>query len=105
MRQPDASRLQAINQRQHAVEGIHQRCGVEQLRADVAGDAGDTNAGHARGFQIQALGFDQRDAELVVLEARRDIGMSLGIDIRVHPQRDVRLHAGLLGHRRQATQL
>jgi hypothetical protein len=40
---------------------------------------------------------DQVDAELRLLLARADVGVGLGIHVRVHPQRDRRLAADLAG--------
>ncbi len=53
---------------------------------------------HTGGTGIHLWGFGNVDAELVLFQARGNVGMGTGINIRVHPQRNRCLHAELARH-------
>ena len=63
---------------------------ADELRADVAIDAGDFEAGQARGLQIGRYGVAVRDAELVALQAGRDVGVRLRVDVGIDAQAHAR---------------
>ena len=51
----------------------------------MAVDADGLEVGIGCGLLIEGLGALDRDAELVLLEARRDVRMGLRVNVRVHP--------------------
>ena len=59
----------------------------------------------ARGAQVRGLGVAQRNAELVLGEPGRDVGMRARVDVRIHAQRDPRAHAERAGRRVEQLEL
>ncbi len=61
-----------------------------QLRADMHVDADHLDAGQARRPGVDLASAADRHAELVLRLAGGDLGVSAGVDVRVHPHRDRR---------------
>ena len=83
--QGDALFLQAVNDLEDLVGCVREGLQVKELRADVAVDADGLEVGIGCGLLIEGLGALYWDAELVLLEARRDVRMGLRVNVRVHP--------------------
>ncbi len=86
----DARGLDGGDQVQHAVHRVQVRRGFGDLRADVAVDAGDLQAGQRCRMPVNPYSVFMRHAELVALQARRDVGMGLGVDIGIDTDADRR---------------
>ena len=87
---PDDNALggKLVGQVEDAVECREEGLDFGDLRADMAVDAFNAQGGQLPGLPIGRQRAVVGDAELVVAQAGRDIGMSAGIDIGVDPQRD-----------------
>ena len=68
---------------------------LRQLGSDVAADPLDLQPGHFFRLPVFRQRFLNIDAELVFLEARRNVGMGLRIDIRIDPECNAGLQAQL----------
>ena len=68
-------------------------------------DAGDLEARQLRGVRIDLARAADRNAELVLGLAGRDLGVGLGIDVGIDAHRDVRGAALRRGDRRQQLEL
>nr|ART36558.1 C435 [uncultured bacterium] len=101
----DAFGQQRLAQRRDTPGGLAQRGEVGQLRADVAGNPMHAQAGQAGGASVQRWRVLGRNAELVFLQASRDVGVGAGVDVRIHAQRDRCLHAQIERHLIQPFQL
>jgi hypothetical protein len=86
-------------------EGGFQRPQIGDLAADMHVDAGDLDARQLCRAGIDRAGAGQRDAELVLGLAGRDLGVRPGIDVGIDPNRDPRRPAGLAGEPRQQFEL
>ena len=82
-----AQRAHEIGQQR---EGIVERLHLDDLAADVHVDAGNAQALQLGGARIDLAGAADRDAELVLRLAGRDLGVGLGIDVGIDAHRDVR---------------
>ncbi len=71
----------------------------------MAVDADHVEVRQLRGAHVDGLGVGYGDAELVFLEARGDVRVGAGVDVRVHAQRHRRDLAHLGGHHLQALEL
>jgi len=94
----DAFTVQLIEQDQNAFQGLDEGSGIEQLRADMAVDAGDLNVRQGSGAAVERQRIVVGDAELGFLEAGRDIGVRLRVDVRIDAQADRRFLAALARH-------
>ena len=74
-------------------ESVGEGLQLGDLAADMHVDAGHLNAGQGRGIGIDSAGALIGDAELVFLLAGRNLGVGLGVDIRVDAEGDMRLLA------------
>ena len=77
-RRPRSSRDEVGQQREGVVEGLQ----VRDLAADMHVDAGHRDARQRRGARIDGPGLRDRDAELVLRLAGRDLVVRLGVDVR-----------------------
>ena len=95
---------QLCDQLAHPHDGIAVGGERRELRADMHGHAHDVEvrqpAGQREGLARQV----DVDAELVLLAARRDLGVRLGVDVGIHADGDVGLEAELARHRVQRLQ-
>src|SRR5690606_26375938 len=86
----DAVLRELLDELDEARDRVGERRRLRELRADVEVDAGDLQALRAGGFAEQAARLLHRHAELVLLEARRDVRVRLRVDVGVDAQRDLR---------------
>ena len=88
---------QLPDQLAHPHDGV--AIGIErgELRADMHGHAHHVEVGQAAGQREGLAREIDVDAELVLLAARRDLGVGLGIDVGIDADGDVGLHAELAG--------
>ncbi len=81
-------------QRAHEIgeqrEGVVERLQIGDLAADVHVDAGDAQALQLAGVRIDLARAADRNAELVLRLAGRDLGVGPGIDVRIDAHRDAR---------------
>ncbi len=96
--QGDAIRGELIHQVEQPIHGIDIRRDFGDLRADVEIDADDVHMGALRRRLVQGARVGIGDAELVAFETGRDVGMRLGIDIRIDADRNRRALAQTRGH-------
>ena len=79
-------------QRAHEVgqqrEGVVERLQLGDLAADMHVDAVDPHARQLRRMGIDLAGAADRNAELVLRLAGRDLGVGPGVDVRIDAQRD-----------------
>ena len=101
----DAFAGQAVDQPEQALEGVEEGLQLGQLRADVAVDADHLQVVKLGGAGVDRLGLVDGDAELVLFQAGGDIGVGLGVHVRVDPQRYRRFHAEFRSYPLQALQL
>ena len=80
---------EVVHELDEARDRVGERRGLRQLLADVAVDADDVRArcGSAASRE-QPARLGHRDAELVLLEAGRDVRVRLGIDVGIDADRD-----------------
>ena len=83
-----------------AERGLH-GAEIGDLAADMDVDAGDLDALHLRRAGVDLAGVLQRNAELVLRLAGRDLGVRAGIDVRVDAHGNAGGVAGLLREARQ----
>jgi len=102
-RPPPTSRC--LDQVEQAVQGVEVRLDLGDLRADMAVDADHFDARQRRRLLVGGECLAMGDAELVALQAGRDVRMGAGVDIRVDAQADRRAATGLDGDGRQRQQL
>jgi hypothetical protein len=88
--QHDAVAGQLVDQHQQLVERFGKGRRVEQLRADMAVDAADVDVRQGGGLSVERPRFVVGDAELVFLEAGRDVGVCAGVDVGIDAQADRR---------------
>ncbi len=100
--EPDAVRLDRLDQVEQAVERVDVRAGVDDLRADVAVDADHLDGRQLRRARERGTRVAVGDAELVGAQSGRDVGMRLRIDVGVDAQADARPPAGGLSDARPA---
>ena len=74
----------------HDGEGAVEGPEIGDLRADMHVDAGHRDAGQGRRLGIDVAGAPDRDAELVLGLAGRDLGVGAGIDVGIEAERDPR---------------
>ena len=72
---------------------LGERPGLEDLASDVGLDADHADAGKPASLLEDLAGAPDVHAELVVLQARRDVRVRLRVDVRVDPQGDPRRFA------------
>src|SRR6516165_5974226 len=70
------------------LEGTAIRIEVGQLRADMHGEADRLYAGKLAGELVCSNRLVKFDAEFVLLPAGRNLGVGMGVDIRVYPDCD-----------------
>ena len=81
--QDNAFGLQLVDQGEQLVERVQEGRDLGDLRPAVAVDAGDLDAGERTCARDRSRPRRSNgDAELVLLEARGDIRMGLGVDVR-----------------------
>ncbi len=95
---------QLVDQGEDALQCLDEGRRIEQLRTDVAVDAGYRDVGQGGRAAIEVERVVVGDAELGLLEAGRDVRMGLRIDVRIDAQADRRPLAALAGHFIQALQ-
>ena len=78
VRERHAVGLDALDQVEEAIDRVDVRPGIDDLRADVAIDAGHFDSRQARGARERGRRVLVGDAELVGAQAGRDVGMGLG---------------------------
>jgi hypothetical protein len=100
----DAFAIERVDQFDQFIQCFEQRGVVQQLRADVAVDADHVQVGQACCGAVGVQRIIEGHAELVRLQAGRDVWVGLRIDVRVHAQRDRGALAHAAGHRVQAVQ-
>ena len=93
--------LDFLDQVEQAVDGLDVRAGVGDLRADVAVDADDLEAGQGGRTGIGRHRVPMGDAELRRPKAGRDVGMRLRVDVGVDAQADPCSPAARGRHARQ----
>ena len=99
MADADADPFQRVDQCQQPAQRVQERADLGELGADVHGHPHDFQMGLAAG-QCESLAREiDVDAELVLLAARRDLGVRAGIDVGIHADGDVGPHAELGGDR------
>ncbi len=87
----DVQGPEAVDQLFEALQGVHKGRHLGDLGADVAGHPHHLEMGQVPGPAIVNQGLLDVDAELVLLEPGGDVGMGLGVDVRV----DAQGHPGL----------
>ena len=85
-------RLQLGGERRDFGHGLGKRPDLGELRTDVHLHAAQLDVGVFRRGFVGGGGELERDAKFVVALARRDLGVRVGVDIGVDPDRDGRLH-------------
>src|SRR5262249_41249226 len=75
--------------------GVRQRFHARDLRADVRVQADDLDVGEGAGPRAQGTHVADRDAELVDLQAGRDVRMRLRVHVGVDADRDPRAYVPL----------
>src|SRR5690606_22501963 len=95
---------QVVDQCQHALQCIEEGADFGQLAADVAVHAFNHQPRQAGGFGVHARGIVNIDAEFVFFQAGGNVRVSLGVNVRVHAQGNVRGFAQLYGNAAQAFQ-
>ena len=103
--QMNAFGLERIDHRQNTFQRFDERRRIEQLRTDMAINAGHFNRGECGRVAIERQSIGDRHTELVFLETSRDVGMRFGIDIRIDAQADRRALAKAGGDAGQTIQL
>ena len=98
-------RRQTVDQPQQLVSRFHKGIQFSELRADMAIHPDDLDVRHRGRLAIDGWRQLDGNAELVLLEAGGDIGVSTGIDIRIDPYRYPRLLAHAARHPVEALQL
>src|SRR5690606_30532280 len=86
MVQVDAHGSQSVDQQEDTVDSVQIGGDAGQLRSDVAIHADDVDVGQAHSPLVHRYGAFNIDAELVFLEAGRNVGVRARIDVRVYPQ-------------------
>ena len=97
-----AQRAHEIGQQR---EGVVERLQLGDLAADMHVDAGDLDARQLRGARIDLARAADRNAELVLGLAGRDLGVGLRIDVGIDAHRDVGDAALARGDRGQQFEL
>ena len=90
-----AGRGQALRQARQVPRGLGERPGLQDLASDVRLNADHADAGKAAGLLEDRARPPDVHAELVLLQARRDVRMRLRVDVRVDPQGHSRRLAAL----------
>ena len=85
--------------------GAPQRLEIHDLRADVGVEADDLDAGAIAHSQAQVARLVDRDAELVGLEAGRNVRMAARVDVRVDADGDAGARLALARDRVDAFEL
>src|SRR5581483_11627767 len=88
---------QLRGQREHLVYRFQNRARVQDLGADVATDSVGGDVREPARTLIDGGRFGDRDAELVVTEAGRDVGVGGRIHFRIHSNRESGFHATARG--------
>src|SRR5262245_10138584 len=78
-------------QLQYFVDSLQNRCGIQNLRTDVAAHARRNQIAEVSRASIYRGRIINRDPELVLAQASRNVGVGRGIDIRVYANRKIRL--------------
>ena len=105
MPQRNAPRAQTVHELTKARGGCGERRGVVEERADVAADADDLELAFFRRVAVEALRFDVGDAKFGLAQARRDIGVRAGVNVRIDAQCDRRPRAEATRDARHALEL
>ena len=82
----DAQAPQPVDQLLQFLQGVHEGRHLGDLGADVAGHPHHFEMRQVPGPAIVIQGLLDVDAELVLLEPGGDVGMGLGVDVRIDPQ-------------------
>ena len=101
----NTGRLDLLDEIKQAVGSVQVRCHFGDLGADVEIDAHHLEAGEGSGALVGGQSTFMGHAKLVALESGGDIGVGLGVDVRVHADADRRGLAFCDGHFAQNLQL
>ena len=82
--------FQRFDEIEQPIQRVEIRAGLCDLRTDVAIDADDFQAWQGSGAQVSGDSTLVRDAELVGLQASGNVGVRLGIHVRIDAQADTR---------------
>jgi hypothetical protein len=88
MFQRDTRSVERVDELEYLLQCADEWLHFGDLRADVHVDAGDPHAGERRCLAIQRKGFVVGDTELALAQSRGDVGMGLGVDVRIDAQRN-----------------
>ena len=77
--------LQRLDQRHHLFQGIHERGDLGELGPDMLVDTHHLDVLERRGQLELVQGASRANPKLALLQAGGDVGMRLGIDVRVNP--------------------
>ena len=94
MRERDALGREGVDETQHLARRLAIRLELGDLRADVDVDAVYGDARQRGGVAVERRRVGERDAELALLQSRRDVRMRLRIDVGIHAE----AHRGDLSH-------
>src|SRR5690606_40384197 len=83
---PESPRRQPVGERGDTADRLGERRGAEELRADVATDADDLEAGKRGCPPVQGFGFLEGHPELVFAQTGGDVGMRARVDVRIDSQ-------------------
>jgi len=101
----DVHLFQTFDERSQPLQSIHKRGNLRKLAADVAVYSQDFDSLQMACLLISFDGGVEVDSELVLLQPRGYIGVSLRVDIRVNPEGDGGLTAEYSGTRIDGFQL
>ncbi len=101
----DTQMLQLFQQLEYPLQGIFEGRQLGELAADVAVDAQYLDVWQLGGALIECRCLGDIHAELVVLQAGGDVGVGLGVHIRVHADGDGRFTIQFAGDQIEQFQL
>ena len=101
----DAVFLQLGQQLQYPLQRIFKGRKLGQLAADVAVDTENPDVRQFGGALVQCRRLGDVHAELVVFQAGGNVGVGLGVHVRVHPNGDGRFPVQFAGYQIQQLQL
>jgi len=87
--------LQLCDQLFEFSKSIHERARLRQLTADMAGNTHHIKAIQRDCFLILPQRLLNPNTEFVLLETRGNIGVGLGVNIRVDPDGNTRFFSGI----------
>ena len=96
---------QALGQRHDFSHRLFEWANFRELRADVHLHTAKVQVLQLGRPLVHALDFLEGDPEFVIVSAGGDLGVCLGVDVRVHPHRDRRFLFQATGDLVDASQL